>query len=64
MTLQALRNKVGDATFFRILRRWYTQYRYGNGTTAQFAALAARESHMDLGAFFHGWLYEEGKPAI
>ena len=64
MTLQALRNKVGDTTFFRILRRWYSQNRYGNGTTAQFIALAGRESQMDLGALFHAWLYEEGKPSM
>ena len=30
MTLQALRVEVGDATFFRILRDWFAQHRYGN----------------------------------
>jgi aminopeptidase N len=64
MTLQVLRNTVGDATFFRILRRWVTQYRYGNVTTAQFIALAQQESHMDLGGLFQRWLYQSGKPAI
>jgi len=33
-------------------------------TTAQFIALAQQESHMSLGALFHRWLYEDGKPAI
>jgi aminopeptidase N len=64
MTLQVLRNTVGDSAFFRILRRWATQYRYGNVTTAQFIALAQQESHMNLGELFHRWLYEDGKPAI
>jgi aminopeptidase N len=36
MTLQALREKVGDDVFFRILRDWAAQHRYGNATTAQF----------------------------
>ena len=33
MTLQALRQKVGDFAFFRIMRDWATQNRYGNVTT-------------------------------
>jgi aminopeptidase N len=63
MTLQALRVKVGDATFFRILRRWYEQNRYGNVTTAEFIALAEAESGQDLDHFFQVWLYRPEKPA-
>ena len=62
MTLQALRVKVGDATFFRILRDWYAQNRYENVSTPQFIALAEAESHQDLGAFFKAWLYTPQKP--
>jgi aminopeptidase N len=62
MALQALRDVVGDATFFRILRDWYAEHRYGNVTTAQFIALAQRESHRDLRAFFQAWLYGTAKP--
>ena len=29
MTLQALREKIGDETFFSVLRRWYAQNKYG-----------------------------------
>ena len=64
MTLQALRVKAGDPAFFRILRRWYLANRYGNVTTAQFIALAQRESGQNLGAFFNAWLYQEGKPPV
>jgi aminopeptidase N len=63
MTLQALRGKVGDAPFFRILRRWYAEHRDGNVTTADFIALAQRESGQDLRAFFDAWLYQQGRPA-
>jgi hypothetical protein len=36
MTLQVLRNQVGDRDFFRILRAWAKRKAGGNGTTAQF----------------------------
>src|SRR4029434_3082194 len=62
MTLQALREKVGDTTFFRILRAWAAEHRYGNVTTAQFIALAERESGLNLDHFFRVWLYQPEKP--
>jgi aminopeptidase N len=62
MTLQALRTEVGDPTFFRILRSWYAENRYGNVTTADFIGLAERESGQQLDDFFQVWLYEEGRP--
>jgi aminopeptidase N len=62
MTLQALREKVGDPTFFRILRAWAAEHRYGNVTTAQFIALAERESGLNLQNFFTVWLYQPDKP--
>ena len=48
MTLQALREKIGDRTFFRIMRDWAAQHRYGNATTRQFIALAQRDSGQNL----------------
>jgi aminopeptidase N len=63
MTLQALRVKVGDATFFRILRDWYAQNKYGNVTTPEFIALAEAESGQDLDHFFQVWLFAPSKPA-
>jgi aminopeptidase N len=62
LTLQALRKKVGDRTFFRILRDWAAQNRYGNVKTAQFIALAERDSGRDLTHFFDVWLYQPAKP--
>ena len=63
MTLQALRLTVGDQAFFRTLRAWAQIHRNGNGTTAEFIALAERIAHRDLGAFFTAWLYTASKPA-
>jgi aminopeptidase N len=64
MTLQALREKIGnDDTFFRILKTWTAKYRYGNATTEDFIALSERISGLDLDDFFRVWLYEPSKPA-
>jgi aminopeptidase N len=62
MTLQALREKIGDEKFFRILRTWVAEHRHGNGTTAQFTALAEQISGEDLDHFFDVWIYQTGKP--
>ena len=57
LTLEALREKLGDATFFGILRDWTAQHRYGNATTQQFIALAEADSGVSLGRFFDLWLF-------
>lgn len=62
MTLQALREKVGDDHFFAILRAWTAEHRHGNATTEQFIALAQRVSRTDLHRFFQVWLYEPKRP--
>jgi aminopeptidase N len=62
MTLQALREKIGDGPFFEILRRWATEHRYGNVDTPQFIALAERVSGRQLDRFFDVWLYQPAKP--
>jgi aminopeptidase N len=62
MTLQALREKVGENVFSRILRAWYAENRNGNVTTADFIALAERESGQQLDAFFDVWLFQPEKP--
>ena len=63
MTLQALREKIGnDDTFLSILSTWYAEHRYSNVTTEQFIATAERVSGLDLGDFFDVWLFQEGRP--
>ena len=62
MTLQALREKLGDATFFPLLRAWFARNKYGNVTTSDFIALAERRSGQDLDRFFRAWLFKEGRP--
>jgi hypothetical protein len=62
MTLQALRNEVGDTTFFRILQEWARRHANGTVTTSQFINLAERLSGKDLDDLFDTWL-SAGKPA-
>jgi len=62
MTLQALRDKIGDDAFFRVLRTWTAEHFQGNATTAQFIALSERISGQELGNFFQVWLYTPTKP--
>jgi aminopeptidase N len=62
MTLQALREKIGDDKFFTLLKTWTRTHYHGNGTTKEFTDLAARVSGQDLDAFFQTWLYTAEKP--
>jgi aminopeptidase N len=62
MTLAVLRHRLGDRTFFAILRTWAAQHRYGNGDTQQFVRLAERISGQHLTHFFHRWLWAKRKP--
>jgi aminopeptidase N len=63
MAFQALRNRVGEADFWALLRRWVTDHRGTTGSTAQFTALAEEVSGEDLDAFFAAWLTSPSKPA-
>lgn len=63
MTLHALRMRVGDQSFFRILRRWHARYRHSNADTGDLIRLAQRVSGERLRRLFRRWLYEPGKPS-
>jgi aminopeptidase N len=64
LTLAALRLRVGDDLFFRIMRAYAERFRYGNATTAGFIAVAQQVSGRDLKTFFDEWLYRRPLPAI
>ncbi|HEV7649859.1 MAG TPA: M1 family metallopeptidase [Actinophytocola sp.] len=64
MTLQALRMKIGDRAFLRMLTLWPTTYRHGNVSTQKFIRFVERLTNRDLDAFFHTWLYQPGKPTL
>jgi aminopeptidase N len=62
LTLQALRVKLGDRTFFKVMRTWFAIGNGRNATPAEFAVLASVVSRRDLRNFFNVWLYQSGKP--
>lgn len=62
MTLQALRVKLGDAAFFRLLRGWATARADGNASVQDFVGYASATTGRDLSRFFQTWLYDSGKP--
>ncbi|MFE4970846.1 M1 family metallopeptidase [Kitasatospora sp. NPDC056651] len=64
MAIQALRHAVGDEKFFRILKGWPTERRYGNATVPEFQAYAEKVSGQKLGDLFDTWLFTAGKPAV
>jgi aminopeptidase N len=63
MALQALRMRIGNHAFFRLLKRWPALHAYGNATTADFESLAERVSGRGLRHLFHVWLDVGAKPA-
>ncbi|MFB9313820.1 M1 family metallopeptidase [Nocardioides plantarum] len=63
MTLQALRHRIGERRFWRLLRTWTHDRRHGTGSTWAFRTLAERISGQQLDDFFSTWLREPRPPA-
>jgi aminopeptidase N len=64
MTLQALRERVGDDAFFAIIRGWAASKSGGNGTTPEFIAFAEQVSGQQLDDLFDAWLFTAGRPDL
>ncbi|MFJ8362916.1 M1 family metallopeptidase [Streptomyces sp. NPDC093984] len=64
MTLQALRERIGDKAFFELLPAWTRLHRYGNANTGDFIRLAERISGQRLDDLFQKWIFTTGKPAL
>ena len=61
MALQALRNKLGSADFFRLMKRWATTS--ASASISDFIARAEQVGDRGLRRFFDVWLYRPDKPA-
>lgn len=61
MTLQALRNVIGDKAFFTLARTW--AQRGGTHSLEDWMQLAQQVSGKDLTSFFQAWLYGPTPPA-
>ena len=62
MTLHALRVRIGDEAFFRLLKQWVSENAGATVTTKRFIALAERVSGQQLDGFFNTWLFKRSKP--
>lgn len=62
--LHMLRNKVGNETFWEIIRTYYHQYKFSNASSKDFEAVAERVSGENLTSFFNQWLRGKGHPKI
>ena len=56
LVFHALRLKVGDDTFFKIMRAYLKEYQGKAAGTEDFIAVAEKVSGQDLKAFFDSWL--------
>jgi aminopeptidase N len=64
LIFHALRMRVGDEVFFRILQTYTERFRYGNASSADFVGVTEEVSGQDLDEFFDLWLYDKKVPAI
>jgi hypothetical protein len=63
MTLHALRQELGDRSFFQLLRAWSATQAGGHVTTREFIDLAETFARRDLDPLFDVWL-AAGKPVL
>jgi aminopeptidase N len=64
LTLHMLRRRIGDESFFALLRDWTTRYRHGTAVTDDFTGLAANYAHESLRPLWDAWLYSMAVPAL
>lgn len=64
LTLHAFRMRVGDATFFEVLRSYASAFRHQNASTTDFIELAEEIAGQDLDELFAEWLFEPVVPAL
>jgi aminopeptidase N len=62
MTLEVLRERVGDHDFFKILKRWFKKHTGGDVSTGQFIHFAQRVSGENVRGLLRTWLFKPGKP--
>ncbi|MEZ5091382.1 M1 family metallopeptidase [Nocardioides sp.] len=62
MAVQALRNRIGATAHTKLLRKWARVKKYGNGSVAEFEAMAEQVSGKDLTDFFDAWLHQTTRP--
>ena len=60
--LHMLRNIVGDSTFFATLRRYRSDFQYGNAVISDFESVVDSVTHKNMDWFFNEWIFQPGYP--
>ncbi len=55
--LHMLRHQVGDSTFFKILKSYFSEYKYKNASTEDFKKVCEKVSGENLDKFFDEWVF-------
>lgn len=63
LALHALRRKVGETAFDKILHTWTAAHRHANGTWAEFETLVSQAAGQDLRKFLDSWYRGDELPA-
>ena len=64
LTLHALRCRLGDRSFFVLLKDWTSRYRHSTAYTDDFTGLAAGYTDESLQPLWQAWLYSKALPAL
>ncbi|MEU7587748.1 M1 family metallopeptidase [Micromonospora sp. NPDC049230] len=64
LTVHALRKRVGDESFFALLRAWVAEHRHATVTTEQFRLHAQRFAREPLADLFAAWLDSPTLPPL
>ena len=64
LALHTLRRRIGDDSFFALLREWTSRYRHASVVTDDFIALAAQYTEDSLRPLWAAWLYSAEVPEL
>ena len=64
IVVHMLRRMIGDETFFKGLRRFYTEHRFGKAGVDDFEHAFEAESGQPLGRFFERWILGQDLPQL
>ncbi len=62
--LNMLRHKLGDETFWKGIRMYYSKYRNSNAMTDDFRKVMEEASGENLNVFFQQWVFTKGYPEL
>jgi aminopeptidase N len=63
LAMHALRRRIGDEAFDKVLKGWTEKHKDGNASWPEFEQFVADTAKQDLRTFFDAWFRAEKKPA-